>query len=557
MSTTTSKYGLVKPALTDVPDITAMNPNWDTIDSQLAINNTIYASSSADDSYAISVTGITSQANLLGIVLKFTTTVPNTTACTLNVNGYGAKAICKDVSMPLETGDIIAGNLVTVVWDGTRYQLLEMNGVVTKNGTQVLTNKILTAPKMTSASSINDANGNELIKFPVAVANSLNEITISNATTGNAPIIQASGSDTNVALDIKSKGAGLIRHYINNAISVVFDTVANAVNYLTIKANTTTNAPQIIAIGTDSNIGIDIIPKGMGIVNIPTGVTFGKRGEGAIGENSFSSGSGNISSGVGSHSEGKTTIAKGDGAHAEGESTKAYGYNSHAEGFYTQAGGSSSDPNIGYNAHAEGLATLATGNNSHAEGIRTQASGDHSHAEGRDNTATNDGAHVGGAFSSANGTESFAHGVGLQANGNQQTIFGRYNTPNTYDLFQIGMGSSGNDRKNAFVIDGSGNVFVSGSIIEYPMNYESSNDSAISDLLNNFAAFVASNGKYSFTITLGIAYSGWGMGGVWLIEGYVSNSTYETQLATSYANGFSMKARAKVNGGWTAWKTIA
>ncbi len=32
MSTTTSNYELIKPALTDVPDITALNPNWDTLD---------------------------------------------------------------------------------------------------------------------------------------------------------------------------------------------------------------------------------------------------------------------------------------------------------------------------------------------------------------------------------------------------------------------------------------------------------------------------------------------------------------------------------------------
>jgi len=36
MSTTTTNYNLVKPALTDAPpDITVMNPNWDTIDTEL------------------------------------------------------------------------------------------------------------------------------------------------------------------------------------------------------------------------------------------------------------------------------------------------------------------------------------------------------------------------------------------------------------------------------------------------------------------------------------------------------------------------------------------
>lgn len=42
MSTTTTNLGLIKPELTDVADITAMNPNWDKIDTELkkAFNQT-------------------------------------------------------------------------------------------------------------------------------------------------------------------------------------------------------------------------------------------------------------------------------------------------------------------------------------------------------------------------------------------------------------------------------------------------------------------------------------------------------------------------------------
>lgn len=35
MSTATTNYGLVKPELTDAADITAMNGNWDTLDTKL------------------------------------------------------------------------------------------------------------------------------------------------------------------------------------------------------------------------------------------------------------------------------------------------------------------------------------------------------------------------------------------------------------------------------------------------------------------------------------------------------------------------------------------
>lgn len=41
MSTTTTNYKLVKPALSDPADITVMNPNWDTIDTELAKRATL------------------------------------------------------------------------------------------------------------------------------------------------------------------------------------------------------------------------------------------------------------------------------------------------------------------------------------------------------------------------------------------------------------------------------------------------------------------------------------------------------------------------------------
>ena len=40
MSKTTTNYNLIKPELTDVADITAMNPNWDKIDEELKNNKT-------------------------------------------------------------------------------------------------------------------------------------------------------------------------------------------------------------------------------------------------------------------------------------------------------------------------------------------------------------------------------------------------------------------------------------------------------------------------------------------------------------------------------------
>ena len=74
--------------------------------------------------------------------------------------------------------------------------------------TLTLTNKTLTAPKIADAGFIADANGNESVIFQTT-ASAVNELEITNAATGNGPILGASG-ETNVAINITAKGTGNI-----------------------------------------------------------------------------------------------------------------------------------------------------------------------------------------------------------------------------------------------------------------------------------------------------------------------------------------------------------
>jgi hypothetical protein len=69
--------------------------------------------------------------------------------------------------------------------------------------------------KMTSpqvVTGINDANGNEVIKTP-ATTSAVNEITVTNAATGNGPTISATGDDTNIDLKMIGKGTGEAKIY--------------------------------------------------------------------------------------------------------------------------------------------------------------------------------------------------------------------------------------------------------------------------------------------------------------------------------------------------------
>ena len=95
--------------------------------------------------------------------------------------------------------------------DSTNPDIVEISlataGTVTETGTQTLTNKTLTSPKI--GTSILDTNGNELFKL-TATSSAVNEITYNNAATGNKPTFTASGDDTNIGVSIQPKGSGTV-----------------------------------------------------------------------------------------------------------------------------------------------------------------------------------------------------------------------------------------------------------------------------------------------------------------------------------------------------------
>ena len=80
-------------------------------------------------------------------------------------------------------------------------------GDVTLTGTQTLTNKTLTSPAI--GTKIADTNGNELLLL-TATGSAVNEFTLANASTGNGPTLSATG-ETNVGININPKGTGVFK----------------------------------------------------------------------------------------------------------------------------------------------------------------------------------------------------------------------------------------------------------------------------------------------------------------------------------------------------------
>lgn len=61
--------------------------------------------------------------------------------------------------------------------------------------------------KVTDLDEIDDANGNEILEFD-STTSAVNHIRVGNAATGGAPTLEAVGGDTNIDINLKPKGTG-------------------------------------------------------------------------------------------------------------------------------------------------------------------------------------------------------------------------------------------------------------------------------------------------------------------------------------------------------------
>lgn len=101
--------------------------------SQSGIQNASYtyaADAEASDSYAITLSPAVA-AYAAGQEFSFKANTANTGAASLNVNSLGAKTLKKNTDQDLATGDIEAGSIVKVVYDGTNFQVVSVDANVT------------------------------------------------------------------------------------------------------------------------------------------------------------------------------------------------------------------------------------------------------------------------------------------------------------------------------------------------------------------------------------------------------------------------------------------
>lgn len=132
-----------------------------------------------------------------GNAFNFVAAGANTGPVTLNIDSLGAKAVTKDGTTALVANDILSGQVVSVVYDGTRFQIVNQNAftaplTAAKGGTgqsSYVIGDILYASGTTALSKLADvATGNVLISGGVGVAPSYGKVGLTTHVSGTLPV---------------------------------------------------------------------------------------------------------------------------------------------------------------------------------------------------------------------------------------------------------------------------------------------------------------------------------------------------------------------------------
>jgi hypothetical protein len=162
----------------------------------------------------------------------------------------------------------VAGS--TYLWGLTRNNV---NGVAIDSygSTTFVTNSLTGSKTGTERGSVSGAGvwslgaavGSESLRV-TPVASAVNYLNVQGSTTGTIPVLQTSGSDTNVPLTIVTKGTGYINLQTGGGTQFLVTNTASAVNYLQVTGNITNNAPTISVQGSDSDVNLSYLTKGVG-----------------------------------------------------------------------------------------------------------------------------------------------------------------------------------------------------------------------------------------------------------------------------------------------------
>jgi hypothetical protein len=110
-----------------------------------------------------------------GNLFSFVVANTNTGAVTINIDGVGSKAITRTGSTALVAGDMVAGEVVLIEYDGTRFQLLNPNSY-----TNLVVSGTLTYGGVTLTNAVTGTGKMVLDTSPAIATPTLNNPTVTN-----------------------------------------------------------------------------------------------------------------------------------------------------------------------------------------------------------------------------------------------------------------------------------------------------------------------------------------------------------------------------------------
>jgi len=250
---------------------TLTNTNWDMIE-QISGGYIEQSIAGGEQTTTLSVSDGSTGATLAHRVIKFTGTITGNQTVTIPLDVQTFYIILNGTTGGYTVNfKYVTGSGSSITWgttdkgtkiiyatanDATNPDIIDATSAfVTATSTTTLSNKTLTAPKFADGGFIADTTGAETLVFG-EVSSPLNEFKITNAATGNGPILAAQGQ-TNVPINITPAGTGDV--FINPPSSGSLAVKGNATNGGTFKLFEDTDLGSFHTGFTTGNLTEDIV----------------------------------------------------------------------------------------------------------------------------------------------------------------------------------------------------------------------------------------------------------------------------------------------------------
>jgi hypothetical protein len=169
-----------------------------------------------------------------GNQFSFVVANTNTAAVTINIDGMGAKAITRTGSTALVAGDMVAGQAVEIIYDGTRFQLI--------NGNSFTNVKVSGTLAVTGVATFTDQPIASSLTALLPIFTDASKGLVSNAMTGTGSVVMST-SPTLVTPVLGTPTSG-------NLANCTFPTLNQDTTGTAAKANALNSATTIVNVSS-------------------------------------------------------------------------------------------------------------------------------------------------------------------------------------------------------------------------------------------------------------------------------------------------------------------